>query len=89
MLMILLQMFWISRSKSSRRHLVNETDALRQVSDICTLRVVYPEDLDINAQIELFSNAKLIIGIHGPGLSNMIFMPVGSSVLETSVRRCR
>ena len=77
-----LDILWISRSKSARRHLVNESDAIKHISDMCNLRIIYPEDLDTNAQIQVFSTAKLIIGIHGAGLSNMIFMPTGSSVLE-------
>ena len=36
----------------------------------------------ITCQIELFSRATLIIGMHGAGLSNMMFMPTGGTVIE-------
>lgn len=36
----------------------------------------------ITCQIELFSRATLVIGMHGAGLSNMMFMPTGGTVIE-------
>eukprot|EP00941_MAST-03F_sp_MAST-3F-sp1_P005660 g5660.t1 len=35
--------------------------------------------------VELFREASIIIGIHGAGLSNMIFTPPGAHVLEVSL----
>jgi len=36
----------------------------------------------LRCQIELFSQASVIIGRHGAGLTNMMFMPAGGLVLE-------
>lgn len=39
----------------------------------------------MKAQIELFSNARLIIGTHGAGLSNTLFARPGTNVVEFSM----
>jgi hypothetical protein len=36
----------------------------------------------ISCQIELFSKTTILIGMHGAGLSNMLFMPQNSTVIE-------
>lgn len=33
-------------------------------------------------QVEVFSSAQLVIGMHGAGLSNAVFLPSGSQVIE-------
>lgn len=76
------KVIWISRSKSSRRHLINEADAIDAINTVCSLEIIYPEDLSFNEQKILYSSVSLAISIHGAALSNMLFMPSGSSVLE-------
>jgi len=53
------------------------------------LKVEFPEEewiifnsLAFSEAVELFSRAKLIIGAHGAGLSNMIFAPKGIPIIE-------
>ena len=41
-----------------------------------------PRRLRYKCSDRIIFKRKIIIGIHGAGLSNMIFMPFGSSVLE-------
>lgn len=38
--------------------------------------------LSLNEQISLFSDAKIVVGIHGAGLANLLFAPKGVSVVE-------
>ena len=40
------------------------------------------QDDHIGKQIELFSNARLIFGIHGGALSNINFAPSGTTIIE-------
>lgn len=74
-------LIYISRSNSTKRKVVNEDevwDFLKHFS----FKKIYCEDLTFESQAKLFSNSKLIISIHGAGLTNMIFMQNGTSVLE-------
>ena len=40
------------------------------------------EDISFLDQIRLLAQAKLLISNHGAGLTNMLFMPAGSRVIE-------
>jgi predicted O-linked N-acetylglucosamine transferase (SPINDLY family) len=43
--------------------------------------VVY-ENMDFNETVKLFSRAELIIGAHGAGLSNIVFSPLNTHIIE-------
>jgi capsular polysaccharide biosynthesis protein len=40
------------------------------------------EDLSFIRQIKLMQGTKVLLGAHGAGLTNMLFMPAGSVVVE-------
>ena len=40
----------------------------------------------IECQVELFSKTSILIGMHGAGLSNMLFMPPESTVVEITAQ---
>ena len=63
---------YISRKKAPKRRIENEKQLLNLLSDFGFERV-YAEDLSVQNQIKLFSNANKIIGPHGAGLTNMIW----------------
>lgn len=44
--------------------------------------VVYPETLTIREQAALFATADVVVGIHGAGLSNIIYCKPGTRVIE-------
>lgn len=44
--------------------------------------VVFPEKLTFREQVALFSEAGLVAGNHGAGLSNIVFSPKGANLLE-------
>ena len=72
---------YISRRKAEQRRLTNEDDVeviLRQYR----FQVHYMEDYCLSDQIEIMSKANMLVGLHGSGLTNMIFMPTQSKVLE-------
>ncbi len=44
--------------------------------------IVFLEDLSFKQQVEVMSNAGLLIATHGAGLTNSVFMPTGAAVME-------
>ena len=44
--------------------------------------ICYLEHLDFAKQVDLCRAAEIIGGLHGAGLTNMLFMPGGGTVLE-------
>jgi capsular polysaccharide biosynthesis protein len=75
---------WVSRARSARRQIVNEP-ALTPLLARFGFTIVYPEELSFAEQVDIFSRATVIAGLHGAGLTNMLFMAEGGIVLE--VRR--
>ncbi len=65
---------WVSRSSASYRRLQNESELIyltkRYFKDLV---VVDPSELSLEDQIALFSDARIVIGPHGAGLTNSIF----------------
>jgi capsular polysaccharide biosynthesis protein len=72
---------YISRRNSGKRLILNEADVIRVVQKY-DYDVVRTEDMTIEEQIKLFSRTTDLISIHGAGLSNMVFMPEGSRIIE-------
>ena len=71
----------ISRSSASRRRISNEerlADALRPHG----FERVALETLTTVQQMELFSDAEVIVGLHGAGFTNLAFMQPGATVVE-------
>jgi capsular polysaccharide biosynthesis protein len=44
--------------------------------------------LSLREQVKLFSRCLLLVGDHGAGLSNAVFMPPGSAVVELTHASC-
>ncbi len=72
---------YISRNKTSRRRLVNE-DELFPILESFGIQIIYAEELTFEEQIRLFSKVSILIGVHGAGLTNMLFMAPNTKVLE-------
>jgi hypothetical protein len=72
---------YISRKNAIRRKVSNE-DKVEKLLEGFGFETVYPENYNFAEQIERFAQSEIIIGIHGAGLSNMIFLPDNSFVLE-------
>jgi hypothetical protein len=72
---------YISRDKSACRKVVNEEELIDELKDHGFATVI-AEDLNLKAQLELFSSCNALLSIHGAGLANCIFMPPGSRVIE-------
>lgn len=72
---------YISRGRAKYRKIENEAEVLKIVED-AGFEVIFPEDLNFEQQVRLFSQASHLVGIHGAGHTNMMFMPAGSKVME-------
>jgi capsular polysaccharide biosynthesis protein len=72
---------FISREHAKRRRLVNGLKFEQKLKER-GFEIVQMEDLSFGSQVALMSEAKVVMGIHGAGLTNMIFMPRGSKVIE-------
>ena len=72
---------YISRGKAERRKIVNENEII-EVLEEYGFRIVYFEDHSFEEQVKIAFGARYLISNHGAGLSNMLFMGSGSSVLE-------
>lgn len=73
--------YYISRSNAGYRRLLNEKQLLEKLEDI-GFESISLENLPILEQIEAFSRAECIVGMHGSGLANMIFCPADALIVE-------
>lgn len=69
-------------SGSSRRSIPNMLDILQAVRRHFPAELVFLEDMGLKEQIELFSGRRRYVLQHGASMSNLLFSPEGSAVLE-------
>ncbi len=72
---------YISRAKGNKRKVTNE----QQVTDLLlqyNYEIHFFEAYDFLQQVEIMSQTRSLIGVHGAGLTNMLFMPKGGHILE-------
>jgi capsular polysaccharide biosynthesis protein len=72
---------YVSRADAMGRRIVNE-DALAAMLAARGFETVVPTTLSVREQALLFASASHIVGIHGAGLTNLVFAPAGSRLLE-------
>lgn len=72
---------YISREKCPTRYIVNEKEFVDVISKYGFKKVLM-EDYSYEKQISICHNAKYIIGPHGAGFTNILFMKDSGSVLE-------
>jgi len=72
---------FLSRRLASTRRVINEPlveEYLEQFGfETCT-----PETLSFRDQVELFSQAQVVVSMHGAGLTNILFAPAGLIVVD-------
>lgn len=73
--------YYISRARADKRKIRDE-EKLEPVLTKFGFKTVHFEELSFIEQIELSANASTLMGLHGAGLTNMIFMQPGSMVIE-------
>ena len=76
---------YLSRRKSSRA--LNSEYRVESFFAKLGFAVIHAQDLSLAQQIELFSTCRTLIGPHGAGLTNALFMPPGGRVIEIIDRK--
>lgn len=71
---------YVRRSPSGWRAIANEEEVHRFLEQDGFLSL-HPEEHSLADQIALFSRARLIVGMHGAGLTNILFAP-GAQLIE-------
>jgi capsular polysaccharide biosynthesis protein len=72
---------YISRRDATRRRLLNEDECWRLLEARGYARV-FMEDHSFREQVALMQEASAVVALHGAGLANVLFAPVGLHVLE-------
>jgi hypothetical protein len=72
---------YISRANATRRRLLNE-DELWPRLEADGYERVFLEDLDFAEQVALMKEAAVVVAPHGAGLTNVLFCPPGTDVVE-------
>src|SRR2546423_7416066 len=72
---------YLSRGRAPKRRVRNEREILGVLGEF-GFRVVHFEDYAFDRQVALAAGARHFVSNHGAGLTNMLFMRPGGSVLE-------
>ncbi|MEX2527841.1 MAG: glycosyltransferase 61 family protein [Gemmatimonadota bacterium] len=75
------RLIYVSRRGTTRRSLENEPDVEAEL-ERRGFEIIRAEQLTLRAQIELFSEARVVIGPHGAGLANLVWCPAETRVVE-------
>lgn len=78
---------YISRQSAPSRKVSNFDDLNRRVLARRGFEPVELERLSVEAQVDLFSKADVVVAEHGAGLANIAFMRPGSFVIEVMPER--
>jgi capsular polysaccharide biosynthesis protein len=71
---------YVSRA-NARRRVLNEPELLPLLREY-GFEIVACEELSLREQIRLFAETSVLMGAHGSGLNNSVFMPPGGKLLE-------
>jgi hypothetical protein len=72
---------YVSRTDTTNRQMINEAQLMDYLA-ANGVEIISPTTLNVKSQINVFAHARVIIGPHGGGLSNIVFCEEGASVYE-------
>lgn len=72
---------WISRQNAERR-LINNFSEVIKILEKHKFKIIEFENFSLGEQISMSMNCKVLGGVHGAGLTNMMFMSKGSKIFE-------
>lgn len=75
---------YITRRRAEIRKLANEKAVLKILNDL-SFEIVEFENLNFYQQVSVASHAKIIVGCHGAGLTNLMFCEPDTSIYEFSL----
>lgn len=71
----------VSRRHSGSRRAVNEAE-IEAFLRAYHFETCMPETLSFREQVALFAQAEMVVGVHGAALTNLLFAPPGTVVVE-------
>jgi capsular polysaccharide biosynthesis protein len=77
---------YVSRRDTPKRRLVNEEELFSELRKLGFSRIV-PGEMSVPEQVSAFSNASVIVGPHGAGLTNIMFSPPDATIVEICSER--
>ncbi|KLT66624.1 DUF563 domain-containing protein [Pedobacter sp. BMA] len=80
------QKIYVSREKANKRKVQNENE-LFTCLEANGFKIICFEDHSFLEQLEIMYHCKYLIGIHGAGLTNMLFMHEKGKVLELRIEK--
>ena len=63
------------------RDIINKDDLIDYLKNK-NFMIIDPSKLDFLQQIKIFNSSKIIIGLYGAGLTNVIFCKKGTTIIE-------
>lgn len=75
------RLVYVSRNLATRRHIQNENEVIENLH-LLGFEIFSLETLSFREQVILLSQTKFLIGQHGAGLTNLLFMKNSTFVLE-------
>ena len=72
---------FLSRRDATRRRLLNEEAIINRLKPH-GFEVIVPTTLSVAEQIDVFSQAEIVVGAHGSGFANMVFAPPQAKLVE-------
>lgn len=75
------KIFYVSRKDATRRRIINEGELIARLEKY-GVETVLLDGMSVAEQVALFRAAKLVIGPHGAGFTNMVFAQPGAALLE-------
>jgi len=77
----------IGRGDVDTRKWINQSDCQKCLESEFDFQLVESSQLTFTEQAYLFQNTKIVVGVHGAGLTNIIFMKPGSYVIELRYKK--
>ncbi|MBD2312181.1 DUF563 domain-containing protein [Desertifilum sp. FACHB-1129] len=75
------ELLYISRKNANYRHLLNEAEISDSLSQL-GFTVVTLESYSFMEQVAFVANAKVIVSLHGAGLSHLVFCQPNTKIIE-------
>jgi capsular polysaccharide biosynthesis protein len=75
------RLLYVSRDKAKRRKITNEDDVFELLVSKGFEKVSL-ENMLLKNQVKLFQEARVVIGCHGAGLTNIMFMQKNQNIIE-------
>ncbi|MFI5140411.1 MAG: glycosyltransferase family 61 protein [Sphingobacteriales bacterium] len=76
-----IEKLYVSRKLAGRRQIINEDEVFPIVKKY-GFTIFHPEKFTFLEQVAIFSQVKYLVGTHGSGLTNLLFMGKNTSLLE-------